>query len=386
MSAPVPKGPDPAALSAMLANRIADVIAALGVDGRASHGRFTAIAPWPSDDKEAKLSIRLRGTPGQWIHWTSGMKGDALDLVAAVLDGSGGKDRKAAVRWALDFLGLADRPGEDAAARAARRAHADAMAAQARQRAAAQEAAARKALARDRGVAHARWLDAKPLAPGDAGWIYLTARGVDPARLARPPGALRLAERFAHVDETTGEETIWPCLMSAMTLIDGRFGALHMTWLDPSRPGRKAPVTPARRMWPSPLDADAGGAAIRLARGRSGLPVLRAPERSDLVVVCEGVEDGLSLALLFPDARVEAAGSLSLFGHWRPPACAREVRVAGDRDWDKPQAEALLRSSVAKIAARAGPAVKTGLIWPPENFKDWNEALMATRVHGGTGR
>jgi Toprim domain len=107
---------------------------------------------------------------------------------------------------------------------------------------------------------------------------------------------------------------------------------------------------------------------------------MKADPASELVVVCEGVEDALSLALLFPHARVEAAGSLSLFASWQVPASAHSVRIAGDRDWDKPQAVKALEGACLAIANQAGAGVAVGLFYPPAGFKDWNEALCAQGV------
>ena len=372
-----PDLPDAGAISAMLADRIDALILALGLDGRAvGGGRWEGMAPWPSQDTGPKLSIRLRGTPGQWIHWTSALAGDALDLVAAVL-GNGTKNRSEAMKWAIRWLDLLPAESESEADRLARieanrRRAAEAKARQ--DRAAAEHRRQVKAM---RKRAHALWLEAKPPAPGDGVWEYLAGRGIDLAvwreRCGRLPGAIRAIPSLMHEDEETGEETHWPCMATMLTFPDGSVAAVHLTWVDPSQPGKKAPVNPPRRIWPSPLDDESGvGSSAAIHRGKGGKSKADTPPDTDLVVVCEGMEDALTLALLFPEARVEAAGSLAMLARWAVPACAKEVRVAGDRDWKEAAQKALDRA----VVAIAGAGKPTGKIWAPEPFKDWNEALM----------
>lgn len=374
-----PRGPAPSDVSAMLAGQIEAVITALGLEGQRSANRFRFMAPWPNSDTRPKVDCYVTGArAGAWIHWTSDLRGDALDLVAAVLDGGGRKDRTRgdAYIWALNFLGLATPKNEGAAEKARREEAQRQRILAAQQQRAAAEADARRELAEDRRRARLQWLAGVPLAPGDPVWTYLAARGIDLLSLPRLPGALRWM--MADHTDSDGEITSWPCMLAAMTLADGTFGCLHRTWIDPNRPGKKAPVESPRKMWPSPLDDALGGAAIRLSRGASGKPVMKAQPQSELVVVCEGVEDGLSLAMLFPAARVEAAGALSLFQSWPIPASAASVRIAADRDWDKPQAVKALERASQALAQAASPGVKVGLIYPPDGFKDWNDALMDT--------
>ncbi len=56
------------------------------------------------------------------------------------------------------------------------------------------------------------------------------------------------------------------------------------------------------------------------------------------LIICEGIEDGLTLALARPDYRVWVAGSLSLMGLIEWPECASAVVLAADNDWEKPEA------------------------------------------------
>jgi hypothetical protein len=360
-------------INSMLADRMEEVIAALGIEGKVRGGRFEAMAPWPHSDKSEKLSIALRKTPGAWIHWTSGFKGNAFDLVAAVLHGGGSKDRKRAYAWSLNFLGLQTPRNESEQARQVRLDTHQRQVAAAKQAQMERQAKERKKLEGDRARAKALWLEAARLAPSDPVWKYLAARGIDLAKFPRLPGAIKVLASHDHTCEQSGEVTTWPCMISAMTLPDGSFGGIHRTWIDPDRPGKKALVTGSRKMWPSVI-----GSAIRLSRGQSGKPHAQVPDNSDLVVVCEGIEDGLSIAMRQPQARVEAAGALSLLLHYQPLPCTRELRIAADRDWDKPQAMQLLDDACARLARMLAPK-PVGRIYAPAPFKDFNEALMAAR-------
>lgn len=347
-------------LSRLLADDIEGVVAKLAIDVKHRVGRkLECFAPWDSHHKP-KLEIELHPRPGKWNEWIGGLYGDALDLVACTL-GNGTKDRRAAYRWALEYLGL---QGDiDQAAWERRRAQAAANAA-------AREAEATQALERNRRRAKAAWLRARPLAPGDVGWTYLQARGIDLRELPRMPRAVRLALTEEWWDPATGSlEHVGPALCSAMILADNSFGSLHRVWIDPSRAGEKADVDPPRKMWPESM-----GAAIHLWRGASGLSVRQAAEKGlkEPVVVCEGVEDGLSLALMAPELRIIAAGSLPGLLSLQPPACAERLVIAADNDWGKPQAQALLDRACARLKGEFG--LRVFLARSPEG-KDFNDLL-----------
>jgi hypothetical protein len=377
-------GPTAADLARVLNDRSEAVAAALGLSPvRKAGDKLVYEAPWDAG-RDGKLWLRVSGSrAGQWIDFRDPdrLKGDVFDLIACVL-GGGMKDRKAAWRWAMDFLGFGQRHGESEEARAARQERLAAAVAGARVASEKRERQAKAQLARDRQRCHGLWLAGQPLGHESAGpqavRAYLAARGIDVNVLADParpgggrlPGAIRAMAACDHHCDETGEVTSWPAMLTLMTLADGKPGCLHRTWIDPARPGQKAPVSAPRKMWPSST-----GAASRLARGASGKPATSAAPSSDLVLVCEGVEDGLSLSLICPEARVEAAGSLPGLLSWQVPDSAREVRVCADRDWNNDKARALLDRAVAGIAGRAPAGCKIGVVWPPEPFQDWNDAL-----------
>lgn len=345
-------------LSVMLAERIELVVAALHIDVRHTTRRaLECFAPWDGHHKP-KLIVELWPIPGKWNEWIGGKWGDAFDLVACVL-GNGERDRKAAYQWSLEFLGLKrDRDPEW-----------DRRRAEAQARAASRAQAAARELARMRKGALGHWLRAQPLKPGDDGWRYLEARGVDLGQLPRRPRAVRLAMREEWRSRAGEVQHVGPALASSMTLPDGEMGSLHRIWIDPARPGEKADLNPQRKMWP-----DASGCAIRLWRGESGLSEAEAAAKDlkETVVVCEGVEDGLSIALIAPELRIVAAGSLPGLTAWTPPACAGRVIVAADNDWGKSQAQALLDRACARLADEF--SLPVAIARSPEG-KDFNDLL-----------
>ena len=106
--------------------------------------------------------------------------------------------------------------------------------------------------------------------------------------------------------------------------------AVHVTFLHPSLPA-KAPVGPketAKLMFGA-----AKGSMIRISHGPEGEPPETARQAHPLIL-CEGIEDGLSLAMACPEARVWAAGSLSaMMSAPVNMSCISHIIVSKDNDW-----------------------------------------------------
>lgn len=369
----------PAELSERLAGELRSVVDALGLKiKRSSPNKILALSP-NGKSAEPKLNIRLQPRQ-QWIDYETGHKGDALDLVAMVLAHGGDprQNRSQAVKWARERYGIGS-SGWDR-----EKWERDREASRARREA--EERVAVAQLAKDRKRAQAKWLGATPLMQGTPAWDYLLARGIDLTRLPRAPRAVRFAPAEAYwfegQDLETGEVG-WrevhrgPCIMSAMTLPDGSFGSLHRTWIDAVRPGEKIDLVPRlgkdakpRKMWPS-----SEGAVIRLWRGlpaRSAADAAKKVGHLEDVVACEGVEDGLSIALMVPELRVDAVGSLPGLESYQPYPFTRRQIVAADNDWNKPEAEAQLFRSCSRLVAEFKVEVK--LVRSPMG-KDFNDLL-----------
>lgn len=357
----------PRDLSLLLAESIEAVVDALGVRvARRDRRKLYAFAPW-SDHHKPKLEIETFPVPGKWNDWVGGKWGDALDLVACVLS-QGERTHAArveAMKWTREFFGLGGSTF-DREAYAQRRAEAE-------KRAERRAAQAARELADARKTAQSRWLHAHQLTPEDHAGRYLAARGIDLAALPRLPRAIRYSPAENWYGPGGGVDHVGPCLMSAMTLPDGKFGSLHRIWINPERPGEKADLDPPRKMWP-----DAAGAVIRLWRGETNLAEKDAHKRGVLepCVVCEGVEDGLSIALMTPELRISAAGSLPGLLAMTPPPTASKLIVAADNDWGKPQAQALLDRACLRFEQEF--KVPVFIARSPEG-KDFNDLLRGAQ-------
>lgn len=339
--------------------------------GKRNGGWWVACDP-VRGEKSPSLGVRIAGgVPGAWRDFGGEAAGDIIQLIAhvngfaPVRKGASRADVEPTVQWAKAFLGIDGAAAPVVAQRIAEaRAQADARA-----------AAGRDADVDARNKAYGLYLHAKR-APfiGSPADRYLKSRGIDVAQLpavkgkkSSVPGALGWYPDAFHRESNAK----WPVMLAAFTDEQGTVAAVHRTYLAHDGAG-KAPVAPVRKIWPG-----FKGAAIRLWRGKSGRAIdsaLRAYEKHgecETLVLVEGVEDGLSVALACPDYRVWAAGSLGNLAEIIVPRCCDEVIVCADNDWGKPQAEALLDKAIARLAQQ-GPRVR---IARSTIGKDVNDAL-----------
>lgn len=360
----------PAELSVRLGDEIEAVARDLGLDPKRRGRVIVCVPPWGTT-KKPKLEIK---PDGRWNDWHTGVYGDALGLVGCVLTSQGDtrsrEARREGIRWAKARYGIEGGGHDEAAWRKGVEA--------AKARRAAADKAARADLKRHRGTAQHLFINADDLRPttrtrrGCDGARYLEARGIDFDRLGRLPRAVKLSPRERWVkfggDGEVIEEHFGPALISAMILGDNTFAAVHRIWINPEQPGEKADLDPPRKMWPQ-----SEGAAIRLWRGEHQLTEtdMTAKGLSCPLVVCEGVEDGLSIAMMTPEFRVHAAGSLPGLLSYTPPACASRIIVAADNDWGKPQAQAMLRRAVERLKGLGKPVT---VAMSPEG-KDFNDLV-----------
>lgn len=190
------------------------------------------------------------------------------------------------------------------------------------------------------------WRVARPIR-GTIGETYLRGRGI----IADLPDTLRFHPECWH---PAGKR--WPAMVA---LVEGAPRlAIHRTYLRPDGLG-KAEVEPAKAM----LGAVAGG-AVRLTSG------------SDKLVVCEGIETGLSLAsgLLHGPASIWAALSTSGMKALTLPEIAGRLTVATDGD----DAGKDAGRALAVRATNAG--WKVGLLPAPDG-RDWNDVLANIPKH-----
>ena len=342
---------DTADIKAMLQSRIDALARELAPDGYRAGKYWMARCPWRDDKKAGSFWISTKGAPGAWRDEASGEKGDVFKLIQKV---HGFSDFKGVIDWARGWLGVGPVINQATVAAARHKVEQD------RQRNDARDA---DRAAQNRSGAHAMWLKCVEHIDGSPIDRYLATRDIHLAELPRMPGCLRWHPAMKHLE--TGR--VLPAMVVLMVGSDDKPKAVHRTWIMPDGSG-KADVSPVRKIWPSYV-----GATMRLARGETRLSHIEATKRGklDRLVLCEGVEDGLSLALLCPDLRVWAVGALNNLAHVRIPDCAAEVIVAADNDWGKPQAEKQLQKGLEALLAQRRPV----RIARSPIGKDFNDAL-----------
>lgn len=215
-----------------------------------------------------------------------------------------------------------------------------------------------------------RWLNATPISYSDLGYIYLRdRRGVDLRQLPRLPGAVRFTREFAwKLDPTQDHWDKLPAIISLMQK-DGKSMACHVTALKEDGSGTDNRVGQKGRL----VFGSVRGAAIHLTRGKSGLPPKEAFARygmDDTLAICEGLEDGLSIALMQPSWRVWPAYSLDNMGNVIAPECVADIVLCAENDVSQGARDALERVKAKQIAAGQGRRVR--IAYPPPEFKDWN--------------
>lgn len=340
-------------IKALLQGRILDLVAALVPDGKLHHGYWMGTNPARSDKRPGSFWIivnRPGKTPGAWrdeaIYPAPGGSGDVLSLIALCrTNGDIGRALEEARKF-LNFERMT--PAE------IDRARLDQVARQKRQEELGQRELEDNQRRAFRAYLDSKYVDREHKQPRDmltsTAGLYLKSRGLDLSLLARVPGCLGSLPRAKHI-AAGGVETYWPVMLAGMSDEAGHIKAVHRTFLLPDGSG-KAPVDPVRKMWPT-----YAGLAIRLWRGETGMSPADAARHGliDTLVLCEGVEDGLSIALARPDLRVWAAASLSNLGNIVLPACCERVIVAADNDWGKPGAEAALKRALDALARQGRP-------------------------------
>ncbi|YBV97544.1 toprim domain-containing protein [Phyllobacteriaceae bacterium JZ32] len=344
-----------------LQDRAQEVCEKLLPDGRREGQNYVSHDPVQGDyDRKPTLKVRLRGNIGGWEQFRGGAehaRKDILGLVEYVLR----TDTKGALAWARDFLGM------KAMSRAERLAIQQAAQAKAKQRQLADEKNRRDRMMR-------------------ADKLFQAGGAVDPAAIAaRRPDLLHLLDYFAGREIPLEEvpnlspktfrfaaQTEWwkgakyrtegdgrrvktdrgplfPALHSAMRSQHGIVTACHCTFLDPIMPV-KAPVDPAKLVF-----GVAEGAVIELALGPSNKPFWWTEEPHPLILG-EGIETGLSLAIAAPEARVWAGGSITNMGN--APVhldCVSQIILARDNNHNNPQAQRQLEQTIEKLARSGKP-------------------------------
>lgn len=296
------------------------------------------------------LAVRLSGARrGVWADFSSGERGDALDLVAAVLFGGSRRD---AMQWSENWLGLSN----------------TATSAPVQRRPIQEKLNTSQELDKEaqqrRAKARRLWHDTPAGIAGTPVESYLQGRGIDLRALGRAPGALR----FAPAVWCQEVRRPLPSMLAAICSPSGKLVAVHRTWLAQSPSGAwcKANLKNPKKV----LGGFAGG-CIRLWRGASGLAFGIAP-KGDVAIVAEGIETALSCAIACPEYRVLAAVSLSNMAAMKLPDTITEIIVAADNDTGNASARKALDAALSQFAQQ-GRTVR--LAMPEIQGQDWNNVL-----------
>jgi len=147
----------------------------------------------------------------------------------------------------------------------------------------------------------------------------------------------------------------YPAMIAPIQDVQDNVIAAHVTYLDPNT-GDKLKGDKIR---PRLIFAPCGGGAIRLS-----------PLRKQ-VIVCEGIEDGLSILQSVPDACVWVSVGTSGMVNIMLPDSVSEVVIASDND---PQGGG--QTAALKLATRLKKEGRVARIATPAPYKDFNELLL----------
>ncbi len=340
--------------------RARDVAERYAPGGYVEGARYWALCPWRGDRKIGSFHVGISGPwAGRWREEATGERGDMLDLI----QGACNLDRAGAIAEAKDFLGLG--AGETPASRELRQRQARAMEAQ---RARDQAAAEARTEAMQRSAA--RIWEACGAIENTPAALYLAGRGITPEGLGGYyPPALRFHPGLEYRESRHAAPRIFPAMVAEIrgpreAGRPGAFYGIHRTWLGQDAAGRwtKAPVAKPKKV----LGRKQGG-AIRLWPGRGGRVE---PGR---IFITEGIEDGLSVAVLVPTARVIASVDLGNLLHIRLPQEVAHITHVRDND---PDARARDQAEAARV--RWWNEDRRVSVWSNhDGGKDLNDALRA---------
>lgn len=330
-------------------------------------------APHRPEGPGDSLHLCIRGARrGQWFWHARGEGGDMLKLVIAL---GVARDLAGAVAWARDFLGGG--AAVVAAAPALRPAVSE------------RDERARKAKAS--AAAFGLWNSGAPKIAGTLADLYLRGRGLDLRRLGRQPAALRFHPAVREPE--TGE--LLPALLALASGGDGRCQTVHRIWLEPDAAlgaVKLRRVTSPKKFFSSPV-----GGIVRIWRGdrvdgetgeiKEGLPWQalyrdRALAAASAIVLTEGIENAIAVAIADPSLRVGAALAINLFRSViLPEGIGRVTLMADDDDDDGPAGGAgpggalreTLIAGAGALMARYGCEVF--IARPPRGAGDANDIL-----------
>ena len=364
-----------------LADRMEDLCGEL-IGGRQHKGEWIAASTREGGIGDS-LSVQLRGAKrGKWYHHAAGLGGDPLGLINYARFNN--SDMKRAFGWARDFIGGKIEPETEKNRELRLR----------RQRAA-QRKDEREERTRQ-GKARFHFLfDEKVVADwkGTPAWAYLDNRLEGRlAQLGHVPGCIRFHP--ALFNGQLGREL--PAMIAAVVNVEGEMIALHRTWLverDDGRwdrlragdIGRYGQTSDGKELKGKKALGSYRGGTIRLWSGyrinrETGEAKLGAQwprvAAGSKIMLCEGIETGLSLALAMRERRIVTTLSIDGFADVVLPPCFKNVTIAADRDEKNERQKAATQAAIERAKQAHAAAGRTlQVVYPPEGIDDWNTAL-----------
>lgn len=282
--------------------------------GRAAGAEWTALNPRRHDRRSGSFRVNLRS--GRWADFATGEGGgDPVSLYAYLFTNG----RQGAAARALDGGRIAVRPV--GAAKVAKAANLDADEA--------------------RRIARARAIYAAAGPIGGAAGAYLIGRGLRPelAWTRLRTALLRYPDAGEH-----------PAIVAPVTGAGRAVEGIQRTFL--TLDGCKLPVRDPK---------------LSLGRVRGG--AIRLGDPAAELVLCEGLEDGLSLAQELPGESVWAAPGAGMLQAMCLPPIVSSVIIAADNDAAGEQAA---RRAAERFASERR---QVRIMRPDPAYKDWNDQL-----------
>jgi DNA primase len=205
-------------------------------------------------------------------------------------------------------------------------------------------------------IAEARsvWESGVPAA-GTLAEIYCRSRGIT----MDLPGSVRFAMTPRFKDPETGEVgRDYPAMVCALVGLDGQVIGVQRIFLAPDGKGK------ARMSKPKLSLGIIVGSSFRAGAAETGL---------EEIVICEGPEDGLSLAQGLPGRNVWVACGTALMPRVELPASVVQVTLAGDNN------TAGRKAVDESRAAYLDQGFRVAEIYPSDGFRDWNDELQGVR-------
>lgn len=307
--------------------------------GRKAGSSWSAYPPHRESDNPNGFAVYLSGPKaGGWIDFVTQDKGDIFQLIGLV---HGHSDFVSSLRWAEDRYGLSARLSDEERRRLSARAEVQA--------ARASKAEAEEAARKMRRACHAFSM-ALPEIEGTPVERYWRGRGIDIRELKH------LERRWVRFHPNAPYPFVegyplYPAQYWAFVDGAGVMRALHATYLAPGGAG-KADVPKAKVMF-GPMK----GSMLRVAMGCTGLDpeAAVAAGAARPLWITEGIEDALSVAILNPEARVWAAGSLSNYLEIPDHACASGFILVRDNDWGKAQPAQVFERALRRLKGFGKP-------------------------------